>query len=301
MIEEQKASILIVDDELSNLNVLAEILKNKYKIILSKNGKQALELAIKQPPDLVLLDIIIPDMNGYEILYAFKNNNLLKDIPVIFITALSNDADEEKGLLLGAVDYISKPFTPSIVKARVNNHMKIVRQRKLIESIAMLDSLTEIPNRRNYNSRIEMEWNRAVREKTVLSLLIIDIDCFKGLNDQYGHSKGDEALKMVAHTIFNMINRPADFAARIGGEEFAVLLPNTPAEGARQKAELIRAAIQSLGISHHYSPVCSVLTVSIGGTSCWPNNENHLEDFINAADKLMYKAKKEGRNKVVWG
>jgi diguanylate cyclase (GGDEF)-like protein len=299
MIKDEIATILIVDDERANLNILADILKAKYKVILAKSGSQALALAIRQPPDLVLLDIIMPDMNGYQILYEIKNNELLKDIPVIFISALSNDEDEEKGLVLGAVDYISKPFSYAIVLARVNNHIKIVRQRKLIESIALLDGLTEIPNRRNYNNRINMEWNRAVREKTPISLLILDIDYFKQFNDNYGHSKGDEALKFVATALSNAISRPADFAARIGGEEFAVLLPNTQAGGAYKKAELIRNAIEELKIDHHYSGVSSVLTVSIGGTSCLPEQMHGLQDFIEAADNMLYRAKNEGRNKVV--
>lgn len=299
MTKDERATILIVDDERANLNILADILKVKYKVILAKSGGQALALAIKQPPDLVLLDIIMPDMNGYQILYEIKNNELLKDIPVIFISALSNDEDEEKGLVLGAVDYISKPFSHSIVLARVNNHIKIVRQRKLIESIALLDCLTEIPNRRNYNKRITMEWNRAVREKTPISLLMLDIDFFKQFNDNYGHSKGDEALKLVATAICSTISRPADFAARIGGEEFAVLLPNTQADGAFKKAEIIRIAIEELGIVHQYSGVSSVMTASIGGTSYCPDQVRGLQEFIDVADKMLYRAKNEGRNKVV--
>jgi diguanylate cyclase (GGDEF)-like protein len=300
IMKEETATILVVDDERTNLNILADILKAKHKVILAKNGKQALERAIKQSPDLILLDIIMPDMNGYQILYEMKNNELLKEIPVIFISALNNDEDEEKGLVLGAVDYISKPFSQAIVLARVNNHIKIARQRKLIESIALLDGLTEIPNRRNYDNRINIEIARAVRENTPLSLLILDIDFFKQFNDNYGHSKGDEALKLVATALANTIGRPADFAARIGGEEFAVLLPNTQKHGASHLAESIRSSIEALGIPHQYSGVSSVLTVSIGGTSCWPNQDSGPQELIDVADKMLYRAKNEGRNRVIW-
>ncbi len=300
MIQEEKASVLIVDDERNNLNILAHILKAKYKVVLAKNGRQAIERAIKQPPDLILLDIVMPDMDGYQVLYELKNDDRLKDIPVIFISALCDDADEEKGLVLGAVDYISKPFSHPIVLARVNNHIKIVRQIKLIESIALLDSVTGIPNRRNYESRIDMEWLRAVRERTVFSLLFLDIDYFKYFNDNYGHSKGDEALKAVANNIYRNIRRPADFAARTGGEEFAVLLPNTEKEGALHQAELIRASVEAMRIPHHYSTVSSVLTVSIGVTYCLPNQESNLQEFINEADKMLYRAKNAGRNQVIW-
>ncbi len=297
---EEKATILVVDDERANLNILADILKEKYKVILAKNGKQALERALIQLPDLILLDIIMPDLNGYQILYEIKNNDLLKEIPVIFISALSNDKDEERGLVLGAVDYITKPFNKATVSARVNNHIKIVRQRKLIENIALLDGLTEIPNRRNYDKRINMEMARAVRENTPLSLLMLDIDFFKQFNDYYGHSKGDEALKSVAGALINTIVRPTDFAARIGGEEFVILLPNTSPEGARHTAELIRAAIEALGIPHQYSAVASVLTVSIGGASWLPDHDSGLPNLLDTADKMLYRAKNEGRNRVAW-
>ena len=300
MIQEEKASILIVDDEKSNLVILAEILKAKYKVVLAKSGRQAIERAIKQPPDLILLDIVMPEMDGYQVLYELKNNDILRDIPVIFISALRDYADEEKGLVLGAVDYISKPFSHPIVLARVNNHIKIVRQRKLIESIALLDSVTGIPNRRNYESRIEMEWLRAIRERTAFTLLFLDIDYFKFFNDNYGHSKGDEALKAVANNIYRNIRRPADFVARTGGEEFAVLLPNTEKEGALHRAELIRASIEAMGIPHHYSTVSSVLTVSIGVTCCLPNQESDLQLFIDEADKMLYRAKNAGRNQVIF-
>ncbi len=300
MIEQDKERILIVDDERSNLKILADILKKKYTVVLAKNGIQALERAAKQAPDLILLDIIMPDMDGYKVLYEIKNNDTLKDIPVIFISALNNDADEEKGLTLGAVDYITKPFNPAIVLARVNTHIKIVRQRKLIESIALLDALMEIPNRRNYNNRLSIEWAHALRDKTPISLMMLDIDYFKQFNDNYGHSKGDEALKEVAAILTNILKRATDFVARIGGDEFAVLLPNTTADGARDQAEFIRSSIETYGIPHKYSKVSELLTVSIGGVTCIPEQEGGSAEFIETVDQILYKAKSQGRNCVMW-
>lgn len=300
MITNEKERILIVDDERMNLTILADILKTKYTVLLAKNGKQALERALKQQPDLVLLDIMMPDMDGYQVLRAMKENDVLKDIPVIFITALSDAEDEEKGLVLGAVDYITKPFHSAIVLARVNNHLKIVRQRKLIESIALLDDLTEIPNRRNYEKRLSNEWKRAIREKIPLSIAMLDVDYFKQYNDNYGHPQGDHALKLVASVISNILKRPADFVARVGGEEFVIIMPHNEQQGAYELAEIIRASIENLQIEHNFSAVSNILTVSIGGTSCIPKQENQLKDFIDLIDQMLYKAKKEGRNRVVW-
>lgn len=298
MLIQEKQRILIVDDERFNLNVLANILRTDYSLILAKNGIQALERALKQPPDLILLDVMMPDMDGYQVMYNLKNNELLKDIPVIFVSALSEVEDEEKGLLLGAVDYITKPFSPAIVRARVGNHMKIVRQRKLLEKFALLDGLTEIPNRRNFMERFSQEWKRAVRNKMPLSLAIVDVDYFKQYNDNYGHSMGDVALKAVASVLSNELKRPTDFAARIGGEEFVVLLAESTAQGAHQLAESIRSSVESLQIKHVHSTL-NRLTVSIGGATIIPitDDQDHL---FECADQMLYRAKGEGKNRVVW-
>ena len=298
MLIQEKQRILIVDDERFNLNVLANILRTDYSLILAKNGIQALERALKQPPDLILLDVMMPDMDGYQVMYNLKNNELLKDIPVIFVSALSEVEDEEKGLLLGAVDYITKPFSPAIVRARVGNHMKIVRQRKLLEKFALLDGLTEIPNRRNFMERFSQEWKRAVRNKMPLSLAIVDVDYFKQYNDNYGHSMGDVALKAVASVLSNELKRPADFAARIGGEEFVVLLAESTAKGAHQLAESIRSSVESLQIKHVHSTL-NRLTVSIGGATIIPIT-GYQDHLFECADQMLYRAKGEGKNRVVW-
>jgi diguanylate cyclase (GGDEF)-like protein len=276
MEKQKKEKILIVDDQPSNLMILAEMLKTKYTVMLAQNGRQALQIARQQLPDLILLDIVMPDIDGYKVLYEIKNDDALRSIPVMFISALSNDEDEEKGLVMGAVDYITKPFSAAIVLARVNNHMQIVRHRKLIERIALLDALTEIPNRRNYDNRLLVEWSRSLREKTSISLMMLDIDYFKQFNDSYGHTKGDQAIKEVAAALSRSLQRATDFAARIGGEEFAVLMPNTDLAGARSVAELIRSSVESCAIPHQHSPISEFLTVSVGGATCIPGKANGL-------------------------
>ena len=296
----EKPRILIADDERFNLNVLADLLKPGATVILAKNGIQALERANKQPPDLILLDIIMPEMDGYQVLRQLKNKKTTRDIPVIFISALAEVEDEEKGLLLGAVDYITKPFHPAIVQARVRNHLQIVRQRKLLENVALLDGLTEIPNRRSYNERFAQEWKRAVRNRSPLSLALLDVDYFKQYNDKYGHARGDDALKAIGALLSRLIKRPADFAARFGGEEFVILLPDTAEQGAEQVAESIRSEIEDLHIAHGCSPACGCLTVSIGGATLMPVAADPDQALIETADQMLYEAKKQGRNRVLW-
>ena len=299
--DEKKEKILIVDDEKSNLYILTEILHEKFTIVVAKCGQKAIELAFAHQPDLVLLDIMLPDIDGFQVLKSFKNSDSLKDVPVIFISALNDVENEEKGLLLGAVDYIIKPFSPTIVRARVNTHLKIARQRKMIETLAMLDGLTEIPNRRSYQIRLAEEWHRAERAATFLTLATLDIDFFKQFNDNYGHSNGDEALKAVAKTMVNSLKRAADFAARIGGEEFAIIIPENSAEGAFMLLNELCRNIKELKISHEFSAADKYLTVSVGGVTCMPHKNNITQqELIEASDSLLYKAKMSGRNTVEW-
>ncbi len=295
-----KQRILVVDDERFNLNVLADLLKTDYTVILAKNGEQALERAGKQPPDLILLDIMMPGMDGYQTLKALKENQTTREIPVIFITALGGGEEEEKGLLLGAVDYIVKPFQPAIVLARIKIHLKIVRQRKLLESIALLDGLTEIPNHRSFTERFTQEWQRAMRNGLPLSLGILDVDHFKQYNDTYGHGQGDEVLKTVATILTRELKRTTDFAARYGGEEFTMLMPETDAKGAVILANRICKAIEELGIEHAGSAASQWLTVSIGGTTLVPAMEQTERQLFETADQMLYNAKRKGRNQATW-
>ncbi|MBE0583255.1 MAG: diguanylate cyclase, partial [Desulfofustis sp.] len=213
--------ILIVDDEKMNLKVLADLLKDEYVPVLARNGEQAIQHALSEtPPDLILLDVIMPQMGGYEVIKYLKNNDKTKNIPVIFVTALSSIEDEEFGLRLGAVDYITKPFSPPIVKIRIRNHLRMVHQYKLLDQLAHLDGLTEICNRRRFEEEFKKEWERSLRNRNPFSLAMIDVDYFKQYNDHYGHAMGDLALQRIAKALSDVLRRPADFIARYGGEEF---------------------------------------------------------------------------------
>jgi len=230
--EQTMFKILIVDDSLMSLEILRSmLLKNSaksadspdearipyfFEIIVAMSGEEALEKAKAEKPDLIILDIILPKMSGFEVLDILKSSEETKGIPVIVISGLDNEVDEEKGLLLGAVDYVKKPFKENLVLARMSTQLKVIDQIRIIEKMSMYDTLTNIPNRQNFNIRAKADGGRAVREQTPISVLIIDIDHFKKVNDTHGHQQGDVALVKVAETIASTLRRSSDLAARLG-------------------------------------------------------------------------------------
>ncbi len=300
MIIQERQKILVVDDERVNRKVLSELLSEKYHIIVAKSGLQTLDRIRKNNDiDLILLDVMMPEMNGYDVIKHLKNDESTKDIPVIFITALNSTEEEERGLHLGASDYITKPFHPAIVKLRVENHLCLVRQRKLLEKLVGCDGLTEIANRRSLDETLEKEWNSSSRNGLSLSLAMVDVDFFKPFNDNYGHARGDQVLKSVARVLSCEMRRPADFAARYGGEEFVLLFPNTDTDAAIERAEIIRTSIEDMNIPHEYSSVASCVTVSIGGAT-GIGSRSSQDSLLIAADTMLYKAKAQGRNRTLW-
>lgn len=297
--KKERARILIVDDEKMNLKVLAELLKDEYSPILATSGLQALKHAFGDtPPDLILLDVIMPEMGGYEIIKSLKNNEKTNNIPVIFVTSLDSIEDEEQGLKLGAVDYITKPFSPPIVKMRVRNHLRIVHQYKLLDQLAYLDGLTEIPNRRYFEQTFKKEWMRAIREDAPMSLVLADVDFFKQYNDNYGHAMGDVALQSIAHILEGSLLRPTDFVARYGGEEFVIVLPETDELGAKIVVERCLQNIAELNLPHHFSGIADHLTVSIGCATIYRFSECSPEICLKTADQNLYAAKQNGRNQM---
>ena len=296
MDDAQKNSILIVDDEAPNIAVLGRLLGGDYTIYAAKDGRTAIAMARKHVPDIILLDIIMPEMDGYAVISQLKAISETKEIPVIFISGLSSGEDEEKGLALDAADYISKPFRNSIVKLRVRNQIKIVNAMRTIEHLSNTDSLTGIANRRRFNERLYLEWNHAIRDGSELSLILADVDHFKRYNDTYGHLKGDAALQIIANALAKTIKRTIDMIARWGGEEFAVLLPQTSLDGALVISEQLRASVENQAIP------CSTkgrnLTISLGVSSIRPSMCSTIDGFIAKTDQALYKAKDQGRNRV---
>jgi diguanylate cyclase (GGDEF)-like protein len=303
--------ILLVDDNPTNLSVLSHALKAAgLKTRFAVDGESAIEQAVEDAPDLILLDLQMPGIDGFETCSLLKTNPRTKDIPVIFITASTDVENKVKGLSLGAVDYVTKPFQQDEVLARVRVHLtlrylnrKVQEQAIALQSaneelhrLANLDGLTEVANRRRFDEYLEREWLRCAREQQYLSLIMCDIDYFKPYNDFYGHQAGDICLKTVAKTIESSLKRPTDLIARYGGEEFAIVLPNTPIQGAIQITEEIQQQIALLQILHEKSEVSSQITLSLGISSQIPGHDASFTSLISKSDQALYNAKRKGRN-----
>lgn len=296
---QKKSTILIVDDQPANIRILAEALQENYEIKIATSGSKALELAqLAEKPDLILLDIVMPNMDGYEVCHRLKENDATKNIPLIFVSARNEMADEELGLNLGAVDYISKPYKLPIVCARVRNQLNLKHKSDLLESLALLDGLTGIPNRRRFDESFDAEWRRAVRSCRPLSVVMMDIDFFKQYNDNYGHGAGDACLIQVASCLLSCVKRPGDLVARYGGEEFVALLPLTDSEGTLIIAERFINAVTALSLPHHHSAVAGHVTISVGCATMVPAHDLSLDALLQAADEALYRAKNEGRNRI---
>jgi len=297
--DKKRNSVLIVDDSTLNIAALTNILAPEYQLYVEKDGGASIEAAKKLTPDLILLDVIMPGMDGFEVITRLKANTVTQDIPVIFITGLDSNADEEKGFVLGAADYINKPFSPAVVKLRVRNQIQIVNQIRTIHKQSITDELTGLGNRRFFYTHLEQEWNHAKRNGASFSFMMMDIDRFKLYNDTHGHLQGDVALKNTAKTIKESLSRTIDKAARWGGEEFAVILPDTSVDGAMKVAERIRKNVERNPLPLPDGGTNNV-TVSIGLNAIKPQGQDiHLKTFISGADKALYHAKATGRNRVI--
>ena len=292
--------VLVADDDAINRQVLGELLKPEYTVVMAKNGAQTLEKAARHNPDLILLDVIMPDMDGYEVLRRLRADPQTAQIAVIFISGLDRPEDEANGLNLGASDYIAKPFNATVVTARVALHLQVVRQRRMLERLAHIDGLTGLANRRRFDEAFATEWQRAQRSARPLSLALLDIDCFKQYNDQYGHPAGDRVLRSVARTAASYMRRTVDLAARYGGEELVLLMPDTYADQAQLMVRSMCAAIEQMMIAHTASTVSQVLTVSVGGATLGEGSKESAAELLDAVDSLLYRAKHAGRNRVEW-
>lgn len=291
--------ILIVDDSMVQAAQLKSILASDYEVSIAQRAEEGLEQAGTGGYSLILLDVIMPGMDGFMLLKKLQEQDATRHIPVILITSLANIEHEQHGLTLGAVDYIVKPFHPLIVKARVNTHIKLYQYRKQVEDQSMTDQLTGVANRRRHDRYSVVKWQEASRLHVALSICMFDIDKFKVYNDSFGHPAGDKVIAAVAKTASAYLRRSTDFFARYGGEEFVAVLMGDEAEKAFEHLKTIRQAIEDLHIPHNPS-VNPWVTVSIGGITVVPKREQSYDTFLKIADTMLYDAKRFGRNQVVW-
>ncbi len=358
-----KGTLLIVDDIPDNIMLLFKFLNRAgFRVLAARDGEQALDIARQAGPDLILLDIMMPGMDGYEVCRQLKDDSRTHDIPVMFMTALTDMQDKLKGFELGAADYIAKPVERAEVLARVSVHVRLSQlqrelqeknrelkdkneilenmslqlserntalqreiedkrrteetlreeiQKKLeaeqalqtanqeLKRLANLDGLTKIANRRRFDEYFQQEWSRMSRERYSLCLVLCDIDHFKAYNDNYGHQAGDECLQKIAEVLTSSARRPADLVARYGGEEFALILPNTDADGALAVATQVRRELYILRLPHEHSPAATYVTLSMGVACTVPENHHTPQAFLAAADRALYRAKWEGRNRII--
>lgn len=279
---------------------MIEILKDMGSIDFARDGAQALDLARARLPDLILLDIGLPDVDGFDVCRGLKSDAALADVPVIFLT-VRDDADTEvRALELGGVDFIAKPVRPEVVRARVDSRLRAKRATDLLRESVVTDTLTGIANRRGFDRALEREWARAGREGVPLSLMMADVDHFKAFNDTQGHPAGDACLRAVAQALGTVARRPGDVAARFGGEEFVVLLYACDPVDAMGRAEAARILVEGLAIPHAASPASPHVTLSIGVAGGMPGRAGMADSaaLVGAADRGLYDAKRAGRNRV---
>ena len=296
----RKDSILIIDDDKLNIIALTRILGSDYTVYFEGNGESGIKAAKAFKPDLIMLDVIMPGMSGFDVIKILKDDIETRDIPVIFLTGRRDVQDEEVGFVLGAVDYITKPFSVGVVKLRVQNQLKIMSHLNTIRKISTNDALTGLSNRKNFNSVLDAEWKRAARTQKLICLMVMDIDNFKEYNETYGNLSGDVVLRGVADVIKNCASRAYDHIARWGGEEFAVILPETDILAGYHVAEKIRAAVEEATFELEDGVVTSV-TVSIGvhSVAVGAVSGYSLKNFVSDTDTALFDAKNLGRNKVV--
>jgi diguanylate cyclase (GGDEF)-like protein len=299
-----RPKLLVVDDAPGNIRVLRNLLRDEARVLFATSGGEALESARREQPDLILLDVLMPDMDGYAVCSALKSDPATQDVPVIFVTGLAETTDETRGLEVGAIDYITKPFVPAIVRMRVRNHLALRRATNELHvlnaellRLARTDPLTGVSNRRHFLEQLTEETSRMERYRRPAALFMLDLDHFKRLNDGYGHDIGDRALVETARTVRDAL-RAHDLFGRLGGEEFAGFLPETPFAEAMQVCERVRELIAAIDLQTPGVP--ARVTASIGVIALDPETDT-VETAIKRADQAMYAAKQGGRNRVVAG
>ena len=293
--------LLIVDDQAVNVQALYHAFAADHQVFVATGGHQAAKMVRDKRPDLVLLDVVMPDLDGYEVCARLKADPETRDIPVIFVTSQGDEAAETRGLDVGAVDFITKPINPRIVRARVRTHLTLKQQSDQLRQVALIDGLTGLYNRRHLDEVLAKESRLAARSARPLSVLMLDVDHFKRFNDRYGHGAGDECLRQVGAALRATLNRPGDLVARYGGEEFACVMPETEPSGALAVAQMLEERVRQLQIPHADSTTAPVVTVSIGVATTDRSFTGDAAQLLTLADGALYRAKHAGRGRVEGG
>ena len=295
----KRHTVLIVDDIHATFSLLEAVMRDDYTLLYAANGQDALEIAQSEIPDLILLDIEMPVVDGYEICKQLKELPAVEQIPIIFLTGHTGVAEEEQGLKLGAVDYIHKPFYPPLVRLRVKNHLMLKQQRDELERLAHIDSLTGLTNRHAYNISLVDELVSAIEQQHSIGLLMVDVDHFKQFNDQHGHLVGDRCLTQIARIMQDCVDGERDIVARYGGEEFSIILPNSDLQRTETVGQRIVETVERMQTPATELTLRSKVTVSAGGAALVPRQGCSPELLVDLADRALYRAKKGGRNRFV--
>ncbi len=288
--------ILVVDDTAINIEILNELLNETYDVLSALDGEFAIEIAREDKPDLILLDIMMPNMDGLEVCRRLKNIKETKDIPIIFITAKTDEKSIEEAYEIGGTDYITKPFKPKELLAKVKKELKLRKIVNELKLLASTDSLTKLYNRRYFIQTAEHTFALAKRDAKHLSTIMIDIDKFKNVNDTYGHQVGDSVIVELANMLLAN-QRKEDIVCRYGGEEFVILLPNTSLDEAKIVAEKLRRSVEDLTFKLPSGEVLK-FTISLGVSQVDTQKHENIEFSLKEADDALYRAKKSGRNRV---
>lgn len=292
--ENRKKTVLIVDDTKTNIDILLNLLGERYDIVVALDGESALEIVQESSVDLILLDIMMPNIDGYDVCHRLKSNENTSDIPVIFVTARDDEDSIERAYEIGAIDYITKPFKPVELLARINTQLRVNELIEHLNFISSYDEMTGIYNRRKF---FELSEKKFAQNKNDMYAVMIDIDKFKNINDNYGHPMGDRVIKQVTKTIASFISGDAVFG-RLGGEEFCIVCNYSSSSGVVDNIEKIREAVERLEIVADNGNIIK-FTISEGVAKASPETKN-LDELLKYADMSLYEAKGLGRNRVIF-
>lgn len=296
-----KSTILIIDDNAETIRLLSAMVRDQARVVFATSGPAGLAIARTERPQLILLDVEMQSMDGFQVCASIMADPDLRHCPVIFVTASASTESEIACLDAGAVDFITKPLNAAVVQARVRTHLRLQAALASLDVLANNDGLTGLYNRRYFDQQLALEVARHRRQQTSLGLALIDVDHFKRYNDHYGHLQGDDCLRQVAAALAGATRRPGELVARYGGEEFVVLLPNTGSDEVQRYGEWICSHVNGLQLPHAASDVAPQVTVSVGLCASVPDAATTPSSLLEVADSALYQAKREGRNRCSMG